>query len=114
MMIEFAAALFFISHDRSFVRRLATKIVELDRGQLRVWPGGYDDYVAQKRAALEVEAKHAALFDKKLAQEEVWIRQGVEARRTRNEGRVRALEQLRRQRRARRERAGNVSLREIG
>jgi ATP-binding cassette subfamily F protein uup len=74
---------------------LATRIVELDRGQLRVWPGNYDDYVVQKRAALEVEAKHAALFDKKLAQEEVWIRKGVEARRTRNEGRVRALEQLR-------------------
>ncbi|HWW31312.1 MAG TPA: ATP-binding cassette domain-containing protein [Steroidobacteraceae bacterium] len=111
MMIEFAGALFFISHDRSFVRRLATKIVELDRGQLRVWPGNYDDYVVQKRAALEVEAKHAALFDKKLAQEEVWIRQGVEARRTRNEGRVRALEQLRIQRRERRERPGAVELR---
>ena len=94
MMLDFSGALFFISHDRSFVRRLATKIVELDRGQLRVWPGGYDDYVLQKRAALEVEAKHDALFDKKLAQEEVWIRKGVEARRTRNEGRVRALEQL--------------------
>jgi ATP-binding cassette subfamily F protein uup len=90
---------------------LATKIVELDRGQLRVWPGSYDDYVLQKRAALEVEAKHAALFDKKLAQEEVWIRQGVEARRTRNEGRVRALEQLRIQRRERRERIGTVELR---
>src|SRR5882757_4676762 len=111
MMLDYAGALFFVSHDRSFVRRLATKIVELDRGQLRVWPGGYDDYVLQKRAALEVEAKHAALFDKKLAQEEVWIRQGVEARRTRNEGRVRALEQLRIQRRERRERIGTVELR---
>jgi ATP-binding cassette subfamily F protein uup len=111
MMIDYAGALFFISHDRSFVRRLATKIVELDRGQLRAWPGSYDDYVLQKRAALEVEAKHAALFDKKLAQEEVWIRQGVEARRTRNEGRVRALEQLRIQRRERRERIGTVELR---
>jgi ATP-binding cassette subfamily F protein uup len=111
MMLDFGGALFFISHDRSFVRRLATKIVELDRGQLRVWPGSYDDYVVQKRAALEVEAKHAALFDKKLAQEEVWIRQGVEARRTRNEGRVRALKQLRIQRRERRERIGSVELR---
>ena len=111
MMIDYAGALFFVSHDRAFVRRLATKIVELDRGQLRVWPGSYDDYVVQKRAALEVEAKHAALFDKKLAQEEVWIRQGVEARRTRNEGRVRALEQLRIQRRERRERVGTVELR---
>ena len=92
MMMEFAGALLFVSHDRAFVRRLATRIVELDRGQLRAWPGNYDDYVLKKRAALEVEAKHAALFDKKLAQEEAWIRQGVEARRTRNEGRVRALE----------------------
>src|SRR5580698_95449 len=82
MMLDYAGALFFVSHDRAFVRRLATKIVELDRGQLRIWPGGYDDYVLQKRAALEVEAKHAALFDKKLAQEEVWIRKGVEALRT--------------------------------
>jgi ATP-binding cassette subfamily F protein uup len=101
----------FISHDRAFVRRLATRIVELDRGQLRAWPGSYDDYVLQKRAALEVEAKHAALFDKKLAQEEVWIRKGVQARRTRNEGRVRALEQLRIQRRERRERIGQVDVR---
>jgi ABC transport system ATP-binding/permease protein len=111
MMLDYAGALFFVSHDRAFVRRLATKIVELDRGQLRIWPGGYDDYVVQKRAALEVEAKHAALFDKKLAQEEVWIRRGVEARRTRNEGRVRALEQLRIERRERRERIGSVELR---
>jgi ATP-binding cassette subfamily F protein uup len=111
MMLDFEGALLFISHDRSFVRRLATRIVELDRGQLRVWPGTYDDYVVQKRAALEVEAKHAALFDKKLAQEEVWIRQGVEARRTRNEGRVRALKQLRIQRSERRERIGQVDIR---
>jgi ATP-binding cassette subfamily F protein uup len=111
MMIEYDGALLFISHDRAFVRRLATRIVELDRGQLRVWPGSYDDYVVQKRAALEVEAKHAALFDKKLAQEEVWIRKGVEARRTRNEGRVRALEQLRIQRRERRDRIGQVDVR---
>jgi ATP-binding cassette subfamily F protein uup len=110
MMIGFEGALLFISHDRAFVRRLATRIVELDRGQLRGWPGSYDDYVLQKCAALEVEAKHAALFDKKLAQEEAWIRQGVEARRTRNEGRVRALKQLRLQRRERRERIGQVDL----
>jgi ATP-binding cassette subfamily F protein uup len=111
MMLDFGGALLFISHDRAFVRRLATRIVELDRGQLRVWPGNYDDYLVQKRAALEVEAKHAALFDKKLAQEEVWIRQGVEARRTRNEGRVRALKQLRIQRSERRERIGQVEIR---
>jgi ABC transport system ATP-binding/permease protein len=111
MMLDFDGALLFISHDRAFVRRLATRIVELDRGRLRVWPASYDDYVVQKRAALEVEAKHAALFDKKLAQEEVWIRQGVEARRTRNEGRVRALKQLRIQRAERRERIGQVEIR---
>jgi ABC transport system ATP-binding/permease protein len=110
MMMEFAGALLFVSHDRAFVRRVATRIVELDRGQLRDWPGSYDDYVKLKAAALETEAKHAALFDKKLAQEEVWIRQGVEARRTRNEGRVRALEQLRRDRMARRERIGQVDM----
>ena len=111
MMVDFDGALLFISHDRSFVRRLATRIVELDRGQLRVWPGKYDEYVLQKRAALEVEATHAALFDKKLAQEEVWIRKGVEARRTRNEGRVRALKQLRIQRSERRDRIGQVEIR---
>jgi len=111
MMMDFDGALLFISHDRAFVRRLATRIVELDRGQLRVWPGGYDLYVEQKRAALEVEAKHFALFDKKLAQEEVWIRQGVQARRTRNEGRVRALKELRQQRRDRRERIGQIDVR---
>jgi ABC transport system ATP-binding/permease protein len=111
MMLDFGGALLFISHDRAFVRRLATRIVELDRGQLRVWPGGYDDYVVQKQAALEVEARHAALFDKKLAQEEAWIRQGVEARRTRNEGRVRALKQLRIERSERRERIGQVEIR---
>ena len=111
MMLDFPGALFFISHDRAFVRRLATKIVELDRGQLRVWPGDYDNYVALKQAALESEAKHAALFDKKLAQEEVWIRRGVEARRTRNEGRVRALKQLRIERGQRRERIGQVEIR---
>jgi ABC transport system ATP-binding/permease protein len=108
MMKDFDGALLFVSHDRAFVRRLATRIVELDRGQLREWPAGYDEYVLLKRAALEVEAKHAALFDKKLAQEEAWIRQGVEARRTRNEGRVRALKQLRIQRRERRERIADV------
>ena len=111
MMLSFAGAMLFVSHDRAFVRRLATRIVELDRGRLRSWSGGYDDYLRQKAAALEAEARHAALFDKKLAQEEVWIRQGVEARRTRNEGRVRALQALRIQRRERRERIGQVEIR---
>ncbi len=106
MMLEYEGALLFISHDRAFVRRLATNIVELDRGQLRGWPGTFDNYLMLKKASLEDEAKHAALFDKKLAQEEVWIRKGVQARRTRNEGRVRALKELRIQRSDRRERVG--------
>ena len=110
LMAQFPGALLFVSHDRAFIRRLATRIVDLDRGQLREWSGDYDTYVLEKRAALDVEAKHAALFDKKLAQEEAWIRQGVEARRTRNEGRVRALKQLRIERRERRERSGQVDL----
>jgi ATP-binding cassette subfamily F protein uup len=110
LMAVFAGALLFVSHDRAFVRRLATRIVDLDRGQLREWSGDYDTYVLQKRASLDAEAKHAALFDKKLAQEEVWIRQGVEARRTRNEGRVRALKQLRIERRERREVLGQVDI----
>jgi ATP-binding cassette subfamily F protein uup len=110
MMLEFPGALLFVSHDRTFIRRLAPRIVELDRGHLKGWSGSYDDYVLEKRAALDVEAKHAALFDKKLAQEEAWIRQGIEARRTRNEGRVRALKQLRIERRERRERLGQIDL----
>ncbi len=111
MMSEFEGALLFVSHDRAFVRRLSPRIVELDRGRLKGWSGSYDDYVIEKRAALDVEATHAALFDKKLAQEEAWIRQGIEARRTRNEGRVRALEQLRIERTDRRERPGQIDLR---
>ncbi len=108
VLAEFGGALLFVSHDRAFLRRIATRIVELDRGALRDWGGSYDDYVLRKRAALDAEARREALFDKKLAQEEAWIRQGVEARRTRNEGRVRALEQLRRERRERREHIGRV------
>jgi ABC transport system ATP-binding/permease protein len=110
MMTEFSCALLFVSHDRAFIRRLATRIIDLDRGHLIAWPGGYDDYVLEKRAALDVEARHDALFDKKLAREEVWIRQGVEARRTRNEGRVRALKQLRVEHSERRERPGQIEL----
>ena len=110
-LLEYAGALLFISHDRAFVRRLATRIIELDRGQLTSWPGNYDAYVTGKAEQLEVEARHQALFDKKLSQEEAWIRQGIKARRTRNEGRVRALKALREERRARRERSGKVDLR---
>ena len=110
-MVEYPGAMLFISHDRAFVRRLATRILELDRGLLTSWPGDYDDYVRRKAQQLAVEAQHNAQFDKKLSQEEAWIRQGIKARRTRNEGRVRALEGLREQRRLRRVRTGQADLR---
>ena len=110
-MADYQGALLIISHDRAFVRRLATRIIELDRGQLTSWPGNYDEYLRRKEAALAVEAEHNALFDKKLAREEAWIRQGIKARRTRNEGRVRALQSLREQRRLRRDRVGKANLR---
>ncbi|MET0661182.1 MAG: ATP-binding cassette domain-containing protein [Steroidobacteraceae bacterium] len=109
-LLEWPNALLFVSHDRAFVRRLATRIIELDRGDLTSWPGHYDEYVERKAQQLEVEAQHNALFDKKLAQEEVWIRKGIEARRTRNEGRVRALHALREERRQRLDRAGPAQL----
>ena len=109
-LVDYPGALLFVSHDRAFLKRLATRIIELDRGALTSWPGSYDDYVRRKQAQLAVEAQHNALFDKKLSQEEAWIRQGVEARRTRNEGRVRALEALREERRQRLNRAGKVEL----
>ena len=105
-----SGALFFISHDRLFLDRLATRILELDRGQLTSWPGNYNSYRQRKALALETEVMQNALFDKKLAQEEVWIRQGIQARRTRNEGRVRALERLRLERQARRDKQGKVRL----
>ena len=109
-LLNYPAALLFITHDRALLQKLATRIIELDRGILTSFPGDYPTYLNQKSALLETEAKHNALFDKKLAQEEVWIRQGIKARRTRNEGRVRALKQLREERSERRERVGNVSL----
>ena len=109
-LLEFAGALLFVSHDRAFINRLATRIVERERGTLSSTSGNYDDYARVKTQQLAAEAQQQALFDKKLAQEEVWIRKGVEARRTRNEGRVRALYQLRAQRRARRERTGSIEL----
>lgn len=93
----------FISHDRAFIRSLATRIIDLDRGILKSYPGNYDEYIAQKEHDLTVEDQQNALFDKRLAEEEVWIRQGIKARRTRNEGRVRALEKLRLERTARRD-----------
>lgn len=105
---EFEGAIVFISHDRAFIRSLATRIVDLDRGTLTSYPGNYAQYLLAKEDALKVEEQQNALFDKKLAQEETWIRQGIKARRTRNEGRVRALKALRQERKARVNRQGNV------
>ena len=105
-----AKTLIFISHDRAFVRRLATRIVELDRGRLYSYACNFDTFLERREARLSAEDKQAAAFDKKLAQEEAWIRQGIKARRTRNMGRVRELEQMRKERAARRARQGNVTL----
>lgn len=102
-LLAFPGSIIFITHDRSFLNRLATRLIELDRGILRNYPGSYETYQARKQAELASEITSNALFDKRLAEEEVWIRQGIKARRTRNEGRVRALEQMRRERAARRE-----------
>lgn len=105
---QFSGAILFVSHDRAFIRNVATRIVDLDRGLLSSHPGNYAEYLDRKAKMLEDEQKANALFDKKLAEEEVWIRQGIKARRTRNEGRVRALKQLRRERAARVEQQGKV------
>lgn len=102
--------LLFISHDRAFVDSIATRIVELDRGQLRSYEGNYSRYLDLKAQQMEAEEKQNALFDKKLAEEEVWIRQGIKARRTRNEGRVRALKALREESKARRSQQGKVTM----
>jgi len=104
-----AKTLLFITHDRQFVDALATRIIELDRGQLKSYPGQFQQYYKRKQEELEIEVRENKLFDKKLAQEEVWIRQGIKARRTRNEGRVRDLKELRKQRAARRELGGNAT-----
>lgn len=103
-------AVMFVSHDRAFVRRTATRIFELDRGRIRSWDFPYDKFVQFRDQALAEEAKANELFDKRLAEEEVWIRKGIQARRTRNEGRVRALIKMREERAARRNRVGNVSM----
>ena len=97
-LMSFQGSIVFISHDREFIRRLATRIVDIDRGNLSSWPGGYEDYLIAKEEALRVEDEQNAEFDRKLAIEEKWIRQGIKARRTRNEGRVRALKSLRNER----------------
>lgn len=109
-LLNSRTCLIFITHDRSFLRKLATRIIELDRGYLSDWPGNYTAYLEGKQAALEVEETQNALKDKKLAQEETWIRQGIKARRTRNEGRVRALKQLRREHAERRKQAGTAKM----
>ena len=109
-LLDFQGSIIFISHDRSFIRKMATRIVDLDRGQLRSYPGNYDLYLTTKEENLRVEALQNELFDKRLAQEEVWIRQGIKARRTRNEGRVRALKAMREERRQRREVMGTAKL----
>lgn len=108
-LAAFNGSVLFITHDRTFLSHLATAILELDRGRLGRYPGNYEAYQERKNHELEVEARENAEFDKKLAQEEAWIRQGIKARRTRNEGRVRALEQLRRERGERRDRQGRAS-----
>ena len=109
-LLGWNGTLLFISHDRRFLGNLATRLVEVDRGQLRSYPGNYEAYLERKAEQLSAEGHQNAVFDKKLAQEEVWIRQGIKARRTRNEGRVRDLEQLRRERAERRNRQGNARL----
>jgi len=110
MLIGFSGAVLVITHDRAFLDRIATRILELDRGRLTSYPGRFADYQARKERDLAAEAMQNARFDRVLAQEEIWIRKGVEARRTRNEGRVLRLEQLRRERAARRERIGRVAM----
>ena len=110
-LLQSKLSLFFVTHDRVFLRKLATRIVELDRGRLVSWACDYDTYLARKQEVLEAEERQQALFDKKLAQEEAWIRRGVRAQRSRAQSRINQLMQMRAERRARRERTGNVNLR---
>lgn len=109
-LLKMGTTLVLVTHDRSFLQKLATAIVDIDRGRAVRWNCDYAAYLQRKEEALQTEAAHDALFDKKLSQEEAWIRQGIKARRTRNEGRVRALEKMRETRKARRERHGNVAM----
>ena len=109
-LLRYGGTLLFVTHDRMLLRKLATRIFDLDRGKLQGWACDYETFLTRKEAALAAEAQQNALFDKRLAQEEVWIRQGIQARRTRNEGRVRALEEMRRVRVERRERPGEVRM----
>lgn len=109
-LLRSEAAILFVTHDRAFLRRLATRILELDRGRLTSWSCDYETFVKRKEASLEAEERQRAEFDKKLAREEVWIRTGIKARRTRNEGRVRDLQKLRETRHARREQPGEARM----
>ena len=108
---QYSGTLMFVSHDRAFVKKLATRIIELDRGRLTRYHCNYETYLLRKEVAMEVETVENALFDKKLVQEEAWIRKGIKARRTRNEGRVRALKKMREERRQRKEFIGTVRMR---
>ena len=110
-LLGWRGTLMFVTHDRRFLRKLATRILEIDRGRIFDWSCDYDTFLSRKEDALAAESKQNALFDKKLAQEEAWIRQGIKARRTRNEGRVRALKRLRVEHQERRQQVGNVNLR---
>ncbi len=110
-LLEAKLTLFFVTHDRAFLRKLATRIVELDRGRLAGWACDYDTYLARKEEVLEAEERQQAQFDKKLAQEEAWIRRGVRAQRSRAQSRIEALKRMRAERSARRERTGHVTLR---
>jgi len=110
-LLDFPGALLFVTHDRSFLRRLANRILELDRGRLTDWPGDYDNYLRRREERLNAEMLANARFDRKLSEEEVWIRQGIKARRTRNEGRVRSLKTMRDERRQRRELGGTARIR---
>ncbi len=109
-LLRWRGTVLFVTHDRVFLKKLATRIVELDRGQLTSWACNYETYLARRAALLDAEEGQWAQFDRKLAQEEVWIRKGIKARRTRNEGRVRELEKMRNERGQRRERVGTVKL----
>ncbi len=110
-LLGYRGSLLFVTHDRRFLQRLATRIIDLDRGQLRDWPGDYQNFLRRRDELILAESQERERFDKKLAQEEVWVRQGIKARRTRNEGRVRALKALRDVRQRRREAVGSSSMR---
>jgi ATP-binding cassette subfamily F protein uup len=110
-LLQFRGALLFITHDRRFLETLSTRIIELDRGRVTDWPRDYKTYLARRQVELDAETTHNALFDRKLAREEAWIRQGIKTRRTRNQSRVRALKELRLQRLARRMQTGSAEMR---